>query len=616
MALCGKKASIRSREAIFVNLKVVFGIEAASLQVLERATVSTDGSYSRVVPLFAIVLMALVVHGPLLLMQLPAGSFDANVHIFFASHYAQHWFDPWNVKWFAGFSQTTYPPLTHQWIALFSKVVGLKMGYMLVQLLAVLLLPVGVFRFARIWVSDRDASYAAVGSVFLGALAFLVYQAGQLATVASAALLLNALPYFYEWMIHSSGRSLVKGVAVSCVAAAAHHVTLIFGVVLFAGPVLWLACLDAGDERVRGSVRGVLSRAALFGVAVGLGVGVVLMPYWMSIIQHPIHQVPIPHASRTNFLLNSTTGMNFFVIPYGALILALPFIVFRGCNSRRLRPLLLGFWLTFILGLGGTTPLPRWLLGRAFEVLTFERFAFWATLMAMPIVGLLAAELLERFRVKAAVGLSVAAVVTLGAALAWLAGNPYRPAGTMNVGPVIAFLNRDGHDAYRYLTLGFGSDLAKVSTYANAGSVDGDYNSARQLPEMTHYGSAQLTNAKFYGSAGMGSLRAMLQHANRYGLKYIFVHDPYYEPLLTFVGWRKIETFDNGAITAWSKDDVPPAHRIESESVPAHWVGVLWGTLPVGVSFLAIFLVLLLPAERRVVLPVEVAAPAEGLHVA
>jgi hypothetical protein len=170
----------------------------------------------------------------------------------------------------------------------------------------------------------------------------------------------------------------------------------------------------------------------------------------------------------------------------------------------------------------------------------------------------------------------------------------------MNVAPVVAFLNRDGHDAYRYIALGFGSELAQVSTNTNANSVDGDYNSARLLPEMTNYGSAQLTNAKFYGSAGMASLRAMLEHANRYGLKYIFVHDAYYEPLLTFVGWRKIETFDNGAITAWSKDDVPPAHKIESDAMPTPWQGVLWGTLPIGVSFLAIILELLLPETRRV----------------
>jgi hypothetical protein len=377
-------------------------------------------------------------------------------------------------------------------------------------------------------------------------------------------------------------------------------VTLIFGVVFFAGPVLWIACVDARDENTNTSVGAVIGRALVFAVLVGIGVGIVLLPYWMALIQHPIHQIPIPHDSRSNFLLNSITAINYFVIPYGALILALPFIIFRGSVMPRLRPLLVGFWLSLIFGLGGTTPLPRWLLGRAYEILTFERFTFWATLLAMPVVGLLAIQLLDRFRAKAAVGLSLAAVATIGAALAWLTANPYRPTISMDVSPVISFLNRDGHDSYRYLTLGFGSELAQVSTYTDASSVDGDYNSARLLPEMTQYGSAQLTNAKFYGSAGMASLRAMLVHANRYGLKYVFVHDSYYEPLLTFVGWRKTETFNNGQITAWSKDDVPPAHRIDSDAIPPAWMGLLWGTLPIGVSVLAMFLELMLPANKRV----------------
>jgi hypothetical protein len=556
-------------------------------------------NYSRPIPLLAILLVALAVHGPLLLMQLPAGSFDTNFHIFLASHYAHHWFNPWNEKWFAGFSQTTYPPLTHQWIALLSNIAGLKMGYMLVQLIGILLLPVGVFRFAKIWVDERAASYAALGSIFLGALAFLVYQAGQLATVCSAALYLNALPYFYEWATRASGRSLIKGVVLSLTAAAAHHVTLIFGVVFFAGPVLWIACLDAREERTNTSVGGVISRALVFAVLVGVGVGIVLLPYWMALIQHPIHQIPIPHDSRSNFLLNSITAINYFVIPYGALILALPFVIFRGSSVPRLRPLLIGFWLSLIFGLGGTTPLPRWILGRAYDILTFERFTFWATLLVLPIVGLLCIQLLDRFQAKAAVGLSLAAVATIGAALAWLTANPYRPTISMNVDPVISFLNRDGHDSFRYLTLGFGSELAAVSTYTDASSVDGDYNSARLLPEMTQYGSAQLTNAKFYGSAGMASLRAMLEHANRYGLKYVFVHDSYYEPLLTFVGWRKTETFNNGEITAWSKDDVPPAHRIDSDAIPSAWMGLIWGILPIGASVLAMFLELLLPARQR-----------------
>lgn len=566
---------------------------------------STNNSY-RCIPLLAIVLVALAVHGPLLFMQLPAHSFDTNFHIFFASHYANHWFDPWNEKWFAGFSQTTYPPLTHQWIALFSKVVGLTMAYMLVQLVVVLLLPVGVYRFAKLWVDERSASYAALASVFLGALAFLVYQAGQLATVTSAALLLNALPYLYRWATRGQGPSLLKGLALCVAAAAAHHVTLIFGMVLFAGPVLWLSFSDARHERGQGDTRGVLSRALLFGVLAALGIAVVLLPYWMSLLQHPIRQMPIPHDSRNNYLLNSITGMNYFVVPYGALILALPFIVIRGASVPRLRPLLLGFWLAFLLGLGGTTPLPKWLLGRAFDILTFERFTLWAALLALPIVGVLAVDLLDRFQRKAAVALSLAAVTTLGLALTWLTLNPYRPASALDIQPVVSFMNRDGHDNYRFLTLGFGSDLSRVSTNTHASSVDGDYNSARLLPEMTRYGSAQLTNAKFYGTAGMESLRAMLRHANRYGLKFIFVHDPYYEPLLTFAGWRKIETYNQGAITAWAKDDVPPAHPIVSDAMPAPWEGLLWGILPIGSSLLALWLELLWPSRRRVPQPVRI----------
>ena len=201
----------------------------------------------RGVAFYAIVLLALAIHGPLLFMQVQANSFDTNFHIFFASHYAQHWWNPWNQKWFAGFSQTTYPPLEHQWMALISHVIGLNMAYAVVQLLGVLLLVVGVYRFARLFVDDRAASYAAIACIFLGALSFLLYEAGQLSTTVSAALMFNALPYFYAWCRHASAKALLKGWMVALAGAAVHHVTLIFGAVLFAIPVIWLAVLDRND---------------------------------------------------------------------------------------------------------------------------------------------------------------------------------------------------------------------------------------------------------------------------------------------------------------------------------------------------------------------------------
>jgi len=588
--------------------------------VAERiALIPEKSPIGRPIPLLLILLLVVAVHGPLLLMQVPAkASYDTNFHIFFASHYAQHWFNPWNEKWFAGFSQTTYPPLGHQFVALLSYAVGLNAAYGLVQFLALLLLPVGVYRFAKLWVDDTSASYAALGSVFLGAVAFLVYSAGQLSTVLAAPLYLNAVPYFYHWARHGKLRSLLKGVMLGLAAAAVHHVTLLFGAIFFAVPVLWLAWMDERAEADGNSGTKVLTRGAIFAALIGVGVAVVLLPYWISILQHPIKQIPIPHASRSNFLFNLLYGFNYFVVPYGAMILALPFILFRGSAVSRLRPLLISFWFAFIFGLGGTTPLPRWLLGRAFDILTFERFTLWASLLALPIVGLLAVDLLRRYPRAAATGLSLATVGTFALAMAWLDMSPFRATGGLNVDSVVSFLNRDGHDRYRYLTLGFGNALPKISTYTEAPSVDGEYNSARLLPEMTDYGAAQLTSAKFFGTAGMDSLRAMLKHANRYGLKYIFVHDQYYEPLLVFAGWRQIETYDGGTITVWSKEDVAPARKIESDAVPAPWQGVLWGTLPIGCAALAVLFLIFLPDRRRMpqVLMIPVPAPAnDALYV-
>jgi uncharacterized membrane protein len=211
--------------------------------VAERiAVISERSPGGRPIPLLLILLMVAAVHGPLLLMQLPAKvAYDTNFHIFFASHYAQHWFNPWNEKWFAGFSQTTYPPLGHQLVALLSYAVGLNAAYGLVQFLALLLLPVGVYRFAKLCVDDTSASYAALGSVFLGAVAFLVYSAGQLSTILAAPLYLNAVPYFYRWARYGKLRSLLKGVMLGLAAASVHHVTLLFGAIFFAIPVLWLA---------------------------------------------------------------------------------------------------------------------------------------------------------------------------------------------------------------------------------------------------------------------------------------------------------------------------------------------------------------------------------------
>ena len=351
-------------------------------------------------------------------------------------------------------------------------------------------------------------------------------------------------------------------------------------------------------------------RTLFFAGCNALGSLIILLPYFIGLLHNPITQMPIPHPSRDNYILVPHSGANFWLIPMGALILAIPYILLKGSSERRLRPLLFGWYLTTLLGLGGTTPIGKWLLGRAFYILTFERFTFWATLMAVPFVGLLAEWLIERYSRKAIVGLAAAAVATCGMAVGWINFSPIND-GDWNIQPMVNFLNRDDHSKFRYITLGFGNKFAALSARVRASSLDGDYNSARLLPEMTAYGAAQRYSSKYYGTPGMEALRAVLKHAEQYGLRYIFVRDRYYEPLLAFAGWRQTEVYDDGLVTLWTKDDVPPARKLDFGGwTPPLWQCILWGILPVGVSLLSVLVFLVLPDSRRAAVPLAFPAAA------
>jgi hypothetical protein len=89
----------------------------------------------------------------------------------------------------------------------------------------------------------------------------------------------------------------------------------------------------------------------------------------------------------------------------------------------------------------------------------------------------------------------------------------------------------------------------------------------------------------------------MLHHADRYGLKWVFVRDPYYDPLLVFAGWRKVDDLEDKTISVWSKEAVPPAVPVNAPQIPPAWQGWMWGIFPMGSSLLALLLVLI--PERR-----------------
>ena len=72
------------------------------------------------------------VHGLFILSGRYRMSYDAYTHMLFANHYAENWFSLWETRWYAGFPVISYPPLTHQLIAIFVPFLGFDKAFALI----------------------------------------------------------------------------------------------------------------------------------------------------------------------------------------------------------------------------------------------------------------------------------------------------------------------------------------------------------------------------------------------------------------------------------------------------------------------------------------------------
>ena len=571
-------------------------------------------------------IICLFYHGGLLLFRSYESTYDAYVHIFLGDHYARDWFSTWDQRWYTGFTTVSYPPGTHQAIAALSKLTGdLELAFALLQIGALLLLTVGVYRFSRMWVHKQAAANAALLLVGSSAIAETVHVFGQLPTTWALAFLLNSLPYMRKWAFEGRVADLVSGTLVLAACTAGHHVTTLFGSVFFLGPVVAHGLLEesrkpvadepfGGDPRMTSTtvipliarrVRRAgpaLVRVCVMGFGVLAALVVVVLPYWWWSATDPITQISIPHGSRNNFLVDRNIGLVFFVIPWGMMLFVLPYALLRATLDRKW-PIAASIFLLFVLGTGGTTPIPKLLLGHAFDVLTLDRFTFWASMQILPLGGLFVHSL-EKGTIanwlretggtrlwRAIQGGFIIGIVVMSLFSATLAQYRKFQPQRIDTDPITAFIEKDQHERWRFLTLGFGDQVAWLSAQTTATQVDGNYHSVRRLPELTSTSVERLEGAKYRGISGLGSLQQFLEVPEKYNLKYVFSNDQFYDPLLHFSGWQRLGPLENG-IVVWERADIPPLPaELPTREVPP-WQRIMWGTVPPAAVVLAIHLLL------------------------
>ena len=200
--------------------------------------------------LIVALLIGVIFHGTSIFFTLE-NTYDALIHLFFAEHYSTSWFEPWNYKWYTGFTVMGYPPLVHQTIGLLSLIGGLKFGMFTVAIIAVILFITGSYRFSLLITADRKAAgYAAILATLSSSFVETLHIFGQLPSIIGISILMHSLPEIYLWIKTGKYRYLITSISLIAVTVTSHHVTPIFGMIFFIFPLIGMVIMDHSRDKV------------------------------------------------------------------------------------------------------------------------------------------------------------------------------------------------------------------------------------------------------------------------------------------------------------------------------------------------------------------------------
>lgn len=549
-------------------------------------------------------LLALGLHGILILTARYRLSYDAYNHMFFGDHYLRDWWSLWEARWYTGFEVISYPPLVHQLIGLFGHVIGVDAAFALVLWAVLAAYPLAVYLFSRIFVARVAAGYAAIGAALLPSLYLTAHVFGQLPTLTATLLALFGAVALADFLRHGGVLTGALTVSLFATVMATHHATLLFLPWLVGAVVIKILF----DEEINKSI--ILPRLVIFTPLAALAGWLVTFPFWGWGAQQTL-QTTIDHASRHNYFRDPFAAVLFFLPMYGLLIPLVPLALWIGLH-RRFWGIALAFLILFLLGLGDTTPLPRLFFGPGWAWLTYDRFAFWASLLLLVFFGAAAVMArrklsfgpnpllpslagkgvspqgtgvrfrtakLARLRYSRVFLISMTFVALLiGLIPTWLPTQPRQ----LDMQPIVDFLAEDGRSQYRYLTFGFGDQLAYLSRLTDATTIDGSYHTARNLPELRASGLGQIDTA-YWIPAGLAALDPVLQKSGEHGVRWGFVNLRFFVPALLRNGWRPFLTLSNG-VTVWENPvaSFPPPVEPPAEKP---FTVFAWGVFPLFALF-------------------------------
>jgi len=546
-----------------------------------------------------------------------APDYDRQMHLFMADHYRNDWFSPWEKRWFGGFSMFSYPPLAHQLLALLSRPFGLEGAYAILQLLILVAVPVVTWLWVAELIDVEAAGFAALLSVVTSSLYVLIYNYGMLAAVLAWVLMLTATSALLRYLRSGRRVALFAWSALGAATVAAHHFTSIVCL-----PVLALVTVAA--SLMQGVAwRSVVARGTMAAACMLITGTLVGLPFWWWLLTQSMPQTEIWHQSRISFFDDPGAFGVYQLSMWGGSLLIAPWVMWSGFRAPRTRLVTLFIVLLAVLGLGGTTRLPALLFGGWWLWLTYERFAFWGSMLFLAPAGMWLCR--QRLRVIVSV-MGVFLIAAVWAETRWQGDRILpQPLDRSVLTEMLNFLHNDGREQWYYMTLGLAeSDLARLSRQTLAPTLDGLYHTARRDAFQRFSGvGPQDTIVWSRHPAGSFMQDVLLTHPQAFGVLLVFSRSKRGDAMLARAKWVNVGSFSPDGYREIGRDgpglaqvrvwQAPHAERVKRVSALADQpptppiLCLMWGVLPL------LALGIGLGAYARCMLPYDVTASDVGV---
>jgi hypothetical protein len=514
--------------------------------------------------------------------QLFRHSWDAYTHLFFADHYLRGWFRLYEERWFTGFSVASYPPLAHQTLAVAVRVAGSpERGLQLLLIAIHVLFVLGVQRWVYTFRSTEEAFCAALLALILPSFYLGLHTFGQVPFLFSVTLCLHAVAETKRYL--DGGNGILRALCTIVAAVCSHHIT---AVMLLVPLVLFLVWHLHVEEKMSRILRSRLLKLSSISLALSL---LALWALLLWVKTEAVVQVEIPHPSRDNFFDSSHAREVLLWPMYGIFLVLFPIGYYWAVQVRHALPLALFSLFLLLMSLGGTTPLPALFFGAQSRWMTYDRFQIFATLLLLPLLSPNLVALwhtlyreptsrLKRFGVGAFFSLLIVISIPgifYAASISLLRKSQPQE---IDLQPLANFLTSAGHSQWRYLTFGFGERLSKLSYLSNAATIDGQYYTARTLPELTESGIG-LIDWSFEHPA----IDIFLARPERYHLRWLFFApdkaEQYAEQLAGH--WRRIARLSNSVLVMEPLKTIPELPTARPAPKGLDLPALTWGIIPI-----------------------------------